>query len=169
MTDEQAFADFVRHRAAALYRYGYVLTGNHHDADDLVQDALIKLRGHWSRVARRDDPTGYVRTTMTRLHVSTWRRRRREWPTSAVPDRAVADPAFDRVETAGPAAALRAVLATLPPKQQAVLVLRFYERLTDAEIAATLGVTRGTVRSQASRALDKLRACGVVKLEGIVG
>src|ERR1700753_1031199 len=71
MTDEQAFGDFVRHRSAALYRYGYVLAATHHDADDLVQEALIRLRGHWSRVARGgSDPVGYVRTTMARLHVS---------------------------------------------------------------------------------------------------
>jgi RNA polymerase sigma-70 factor (sigma-E family) len=167
MTDDQAFADFVRHRAAALYRYGYVLTGNHHDADDLVQDALITLRAHWTRLNRQDDPVGYVRTTMTRLHVSTWRRRRREWLTSAVPEAALDDPGLDRVDAAGPAAVLRAALAALPPKQRAVLVLRYYERLTDAEIAGTLGVSRGTIRSQASRALDKLRASGVAQPEGI--
>ena len=168
MTDEQAFADFARHRAAALYRYGYVLTGNHHDADDLVQDALIRVRAHWSRLARRDDPTGYVRTTMTRLHVSAWRRRRREWLTPSVPEVAAADPALDRVEAAGPAAKLRAALTTLPLKQRAVLVLRYYERLTDEEIASTLGVSRGTVRSQAFRGLAKLRANGVARLEGVV-
>ena len=168
MTDEQAFADFVRHRAAALYRYGYVLTGNHHDADDLVQDALIRVRAHWHRLDRRDDPVGYVRTTMTRLHVSAWRRRRREWLTASVPDAAVTDPALDRVDGAGAVTVLRAALAALPPKQRAVLVLRYYERLTDAEIAGTMGVSRGTVRSQASRGLDKLRAQGVAELEGVV-
>lgn len=161
MAEDQAFADFVRHRAAALYRYAYVLTGNHHDADDLVQDALIRLRGHWAAVTRRDDPTGYVRTTMTRLHVSAWRRRRRERLTADVPDVAVTDPRLDRVDAAADAQRMRAALAKLPPKQRAVLVLRYYERLSDAEIAETLGVSRPTVRSQAARALDKLRAAGV--------
>jgi RNA polymerase sigma-70 factor (sigma-E family) len=166
MSDEQAFADFVRHRAATLYRYGYVLTGNHHDADDLVQDALIKLRLHWSRVAHRDDPVGYVRTTMTRLHISAWRRRRREWVTSDVPETAALDPGLARVETIGRAARMRAALAALPPRQQAVLVLRYYEHLSDADIAHALGVSRGTVRSQAARGLDKLRASGIGELEG---
>jgi RNA polymerase sigma-70 factor (sigma-E family) len=168
MTDELTFADFVRHRAAALYRYGYVLTGNHHDADDLVQDALIRLRAHWSRLSRQDDPIGYVRTTMTRLHVSAWRRRRKEWLTAVVPEVAVADPGMDRVDAAGAAAALRAALALLPPKQRAVLVLRYYERLTDNEIAVVLGVARGTVRSQAFRGLEKLRANGVAEVEGVI-
>jgi RNA polymerase sigma-70 factor (sigma-E family) len=163
MADEQAFADFVRHRAAALYRYGYLLAGNHHDADDLVQEALIKLRTHWSRVRRRDDPTGYARTTMTRLHVSAWRRRRREWLTSDVPESAVADPGLDRVDLTGDVIRVRTALATLPPRQRAVLVLRYYEHLTDPEIAAALGVSRGTVRSQAARGLDKLRASGIAE------
>jgi RNA polymerase sigma-70 factor (sigma-E family) len=168
MSDELAFADFVRHRATTLYRYGYVLTGNHHDADDLVQEALIRLRTHWSRVVRRDDPVGYVRTTMTRLHVSAWRRHRRELLTSAVPEEAAVDPGLDRVESTGIGAQVWAALAELPPRQRAVLVLRFYERLTDEEIAGTLGVSRGTIRSQASRGLDKLRASGISELSGVV-
>jgi RNA polymerase sigma-70 factor (sigma-E family) len=168
MTDEQAFADFVRHRAATLYRYGYVLAGNHHDADDLVQEALIRLRAHWWRLARNDDPVGYVRTTMARLHISAWRRRRREKPTSDVPDRAGNDPGLDRIDASGDEARVWAALAELPPRQRAVLVLRYYEHLTDEEIAATMGVSRGTVRSQASRALSKLRASGISELSGVV-
>jgi DNA-directed RNA polymerase specialized sigma24 family protein len=101
MTDEHAFADFVRHRAATLYRYAYVLTGSHHDADDRVQDALIRLRAHW-RSVRRDDPVAYVRTIMTRLHISAWRRRRREFLTSAVPEEGVLDPGLDRVDAIRP-------------------------------------------------------------------
>jgi RNA polymerase sigma-70 factor (sigma-E family) len=166
MTDEHGFADFVRNRAGTLYRYGYLLTGNHHDAEDLVQDALIRLRTHWSRVARRDDPVGYVRTTMTRLHISKWRRHRHESPTSAVPDQGLLDPGLERAERAVNKALVWAALATLPPRQRAVLVLRFYEHLSDEEIAGTLGVSRGTVRSQASRALYKLRAGGISELSG---
>ena len=167
MAEERLFADFVRHRAAALYRYGYLLAGNHHDADDLVQDALIRLRAHWPRVVRKDDPIGYVRTTMTRLHVSSWRRRRRELLTPDLPESAVHDPALDRVEAATPVARLRQALAELPPRQRAVLVLRYYERLEDAEIAAVLGVARGTVRSQAARGLDKLRASDIADLQEV--
>lgn len=151
--NDEAFAMFVRDRSPALYRYGYVLTGNTHDADDLVQEALIRLRGAWSRVRQHDDPIGYTRTIMARLHISAWRRRRRELLRSSVPDAAVNDD-FDRVDIHSE---VWQALATLPPRQRAVLVLRYYENLTDAEIAETLGISRGTVRSQASRALDKVR------------
>ena len=162
MGDDQLFADFVRNRGAALYRYGYLLAGNHHDAD-----ALIKLRAHWPRVVRRDDPMGYVRTTMARAHVSSWRRRRRELPSAALPDEPVADPALDRAESTALAGQVWAALARLPRRQRAVLVLRYYEHLTDAEIAAVLGVRRVTVRSQASRGLEKLRSNGIAALEGV--
>jgi RNA polymerase sigma-70 factor (sigma-E family) len=167
MTDEHALADFIRNRAVTLYRYGYLLTGNHHDAEDLVQDALIRLRAHWSRVARKDDPTAYVRTTMTRLNISKWRRRRRELLTPAVPERAATDPGLERVDAIDDDERVWAAIVALPPKQRAVLVLRFYESLTDEEIAATLGVSRSTIRSQAARALDKLRASGVTELSGV--
>jgi RNA polymerase sigma-70 factor (sigma-E family) len=166
MPNEGLFADFVRNRGPALYRYGYLLTGNHHDADDLVQDALIKLRSRWSRVVRQDDPIGYVRTTMARLHISAWRRRR-ETPRAALPEEPAADRALDLVETSAQSKEIWAALATLPPRQRAVIVLRFYEHLSDAEIAAVLGVSHGTVRGQASRALARLRITGIAALEGV--
>ncbi|HEY1486009.1 MAG TPA: SigE family RNA polymerase sigma factor [Micromonosporaceae bacterium] len=168
MTEEQSFADFVRERAPALYRYGYVLTGNSHDADDLVQEALIRLRGAWSRVDRRDDPTGYVRTTMARLHISTWRRRRREFLMSSIPETTAEDAAIADVQAGrGVDSEVWRLLSTLPPRQRAVIVLRYYERMTDEEIAAALGISRVTIRSQASRALEKLRATpGVDMIQG---
>lgn len=161
MADETAFADFVRSRSSSLYRYGYLLTGSAHDADDLLQDALIKLRAAWSRVQRQDDPVGYVRTTMARLHVSAWRRRRREFLSPSVPDRAHTDSGIARVDAglgrSGADELIWNLLGGLPPRQRAVLVLRYYEHLTDEEIASVLGISSGTVRSQASRALEKLR------------
>jgi RNA polymerase sigma-70 factor (sigma-E family) len=167
MADDSLFADFVRMRGQALYRYGYLLTGNHHDADDLVQDALIKLRSHWSQVSRKDDPTGYVRTTMARAHVSVWRRRRREVLTALPLDHAVDDPGIDRAEHTGRAGRIWVALAQLPPRQRTVLVLRYYEHLTDAEIAASLNVRPVTVRSNVSRGLEKLRAAGIAALEEV--
>ena len=96
------------------------------------------------------DPEGYVRTTMARQHISLWRRTRRETLTDLVPEGSYTDPApSDDV--------LWRALETLPRRQRAVLVLRYYEVLSDEEIAAQLGISRGTVRSQASRALEKLR------------
>ncbi|WP_460779089.1 SigE family RNA polymerase sigma factor [Nonomuraea fastidiosa] len=144
------FEDFVRARGPALLRYGLVLTGNADDAADLVQEALLKLNSTWRRVRRKDDPEGYVRTIMARQHVTWWRRRRREQLTDEVPS-----PVREDEED------LREVwerLRALPPKQRAVLVLRYHEGLGDGEIAAILGISQATVRSQASRALATLRA-----------
>ncbi|WP_327088884.1 SigE family RNA polymerase sigma factor [Nonomuraea sp. NBC_01738] len=153
MEQDSRFADFVAERGDALLRYGYVLTGNPHDAADLVQEALLKLRGAWQRVRLKDSPEGYARTTMARLHIAAWRRRRREHLAWDLPEREHHD-----LLPTGDEQALWETLAGLPRKQRTVLVLRYYEQLTDAEIAALLGISTGTVRSQASRALEKLRS-----------
>ncbi|WP_018348856.1 SigE family RNA polymerase sigma factor [Longispora albida] len=145
------FEEFFRERSAALLRYAYVLTGNAHDAADLTQEALARLRGAWHRVRRDTSPEGYVRTTMVRLHVSWWRRKRREWLAASVPERPV---------VAHPAQAggdLWRAMETLPARQRVILVLRYYEDRPDQEIAEALGISAVTVRSQASRALAKLR------------
>ncbi|MGH3728843.1 MAG: SigE family RNA polymerase sigma factor [Micromonosporaceae bacterium] len=155
MEDLESFEGFVNARSQALLRYGYVLTGDPHSAADLLQESLVRLRGAWGRLRDRSDPEGYVRVTMARLHISIWRRRRRERLVDAVPERGYTDHGFDR---ALGDAGLWQALATLPRRQRAVLVLRYYEGRTDAEIAETLGISTGTVRSQASRALGKLRA-----------
>jgi RNA polymerase sigma-70 factor (sigma-E family) len=149
------FEEFVRARSAALLRYGYVLAGNPHDAADLCQEALARLASTWSRVRNKTNPEGYVRTTMARLHINRWRRTRRESLVGEVPERGYADAGFDRVDGGS---ALWTALVALPPRQRTVLVLRYYEHHSDEEIAAVLGVSRGTVRSQAARGLDKLRA-----------
>jgi RNA polymerase sigma-70 factor (sigma-E family) len=143
------FEDFVRARGSALLRYGYVLTGNADDAADLVQEALLKLSDGWRRVRNKDNPESYVRTIMARQHISWWRRRRREHLTDDVPEGSYTDShSFGE---------LWKELATLPRKQRAVLVLRYYEDLSDQDIAEILGISRGTVRSQAFRALNTLR------------
>jgi RNA polymerase sigma factor (sigma-70 family) len=113
------------------------------------------VRAAWPGVVNKREPEGYVRTAMARLHISAWRRRRRERLVSEPPERAYDDAALARAD--GDDGLWRA-LAGLPRRQRAVLVLRYYESLSDSEIAEVLGVSRGTVRSQASRALDKLRA-----------
>lgn len=152
------FTDFVAARGSALYRYGYVLTGNAEDAADLTQEALMRLGDAWPRVRKRDDPEGYVRTIMARLHISVWRRLRKERLVAAVPEVGYTE---DHI---GDDVGLWNELKGLPPKQRAVLVLRYYEDLSDQEIAELLGISRGTVRSQAARALNKLRV-RVVALE----
>lgn len=143
------FEDFVRARGSALLRYGYVLTGNAEDAADLVQEALLKLGDTWQRVRNKDSPEGYVRTIMARQHISWWRKRHRERVTDDVPEGS-----YDDRHSFGE---LWKELGTLPRRQRAVLVLRYYEDLSDQEIADILGISRGTVRSQASRALSTLR------------
>ncbi|MFC4111581.1 SigE family RNA polymerase sigma factor [Nonomuraea zeae] len=144
------FEDFVRARGSALLRYGYVLTGNADDAADLAQEALLKLNDSWHRVRDKDNPESYVRTIMARQHISWWRRRRlKEHLTDDVPEGSYVDShSFGE---------LWKELATLPRKQRAVVVLRYYEDLSDQEIAEILGISRGTVRSQAFRALHTLR------------
>ncbi|GIH75844.1 SigE family RNA polymerase sigma factor [Planobispora longispora] len=153
MEADSRFAEFVAERGDALLRYGYVLAGNPHDAADLVQEALLKLRAAWPRVRLKENPESYARTTMARLHVAAWRLRRREQPAWDLPERAHHD-----ALPSGDEQAMWRALAGLPRRQRAVLVLRYYEQLSDAEIAGVLGISRETVRSQASRALDKLRA-----------
>jgi RNA polymerase sigma-70 factor (sigma-E family) len=148
------FEDFIANRLPALYRYAYVLAGNQHDAEDLVQEALTRTGAAWGRVRRKDDPEGYVRTTMARIMANRWRRPRLEHLVARPPEQPVEDRELHRLsETDG----LDSALAGLPPRMRAVLVLRYYEQLTEEETARVLGCSRGTVKSQASRALAKLR------------
>ncbi|GIH22728.1 DNA-directed RNA polymerase sigma-70 factor [Acrocarpospora phusangensis] len=149
-----SFEEFVRVREGALRRYGFVLTGSMHDGADLVQDALIRLSDAWPRVRAKDDPEGFVRVTMVRLHISKWRRLRRERLVSHVPEAAYSDADIERLS--GDAGLWR-LLATLSPRQRAVLVLRYYEDLADEDIAVRIGVSRNTVRSLAARGLARLR------------
>ncbi|HEX2315586.1 MAG TPA: SigE family RNA polymerase sigma factor [Thermomonospora sp.] len=153
--DGVTYEEFVTTRAQSLLRYGYVLTGDPHDAADLLQEGLVRLRAAWPRVVRKHDPEGYTRTIMARQHISWWRRRRRESLVGDVPERGYRDDGLERAERDP---RLWEALSALPRRQRAVLVLRYYEDLSDEDIAATLGISRGTVRSQAARALDKLRA-----------
>jgi RNA polymerase sigma-70 factor (sigma-E family) len=154
MPEPDGFEQFVTDRAAALTRYAFVLSGNPHDAADLVQEALVRLRGAWGRVRQRDDPEAYVRTTMARLHISWWRKRRRERLFDTVPEQSHTDPALARIdEDTG----MWEALATLAPRQRAVLVMRYYDGLGDEQIAERLKIAAVTVRTQASRGLKTLR------------
>lgn len=144
------FDAFVRARLPELLRFGRVLTGSDEAAADLVQDALERTIVHWSRVESRDDPEGYVRRVMINRNISIWRRLRRERITDTLPDDGYVDRPRDRE--------LWEALLTLPPRQRAVIALRYYEDKTEAEVAAILGCSVGTVKSQASKAIRKLRA-----------
>ena len=151
MSDRDDFEVYVAARRAALLRTAYLLTGHHEDAEDLVQLALIKVVPHWRKVA--DNPEPYVRTVLARESVSRWRRRRwREVSTDTLPDA----PAAGASDEAG-RLALQAALTRLAPRQRAVLVLRYYEDLTERETADVLGIAVGTVKSQARDGLARLR------------
>jgi len=148
------FGEFVQVSLPGLLRYGHALTGNAHDGADLVQSVLEKVGARWAHVRRKTgDPVAYVRRSMANAHISRWRRSRRENLVADIPDSAAtvaADP-FDHEP-------LWQALRGLPPRQRAVVVLRYYEGLSEVEIARTLGISQGTVKSQASKAIANLRA-----------
>ena len=151
---EISFRDFVRARSKALLRTAYVLTGNKADAEDLVQAALAKTYLAWDRIEDRSALDGYVRRAIVNTHISWWRRRRiEEFPTDEIPDLAVADQEVsnDMQES------LRHAIDRLPQRMRAAVVLRYYEDMTEAEVAEVLGISLGTVKSTVSRAVAKLR------------
>ena len=150
MATPEGFTEFVLARQAALLRTAYLLTGHAQDAEDLVQTTLVKVVPQWRRI--REDPEPYVRRVLVNENVSRWRRRRwREHVTDVLPEGLSHGP--DRAELL----AVREALRTLAPRQRAVLVLRYYEGMSEAEIAATLGIAPGTVKSQARDGLARLR------------
>jgi RNA polymerase sigma-70 factor (sigma-E family) len=150
------FSEYVLARGPALERFAYVLTGDAHRAQDLVQTALLKAYRRWRWVARADHPDAYVRRIVTTSYLD-WRRLRSnaEEPVDELPDRAggpdPGDVVADRDE-------LRRSLAALSPRQRAVLVLRHYEGWDDAAIAAALRCGEAAVRTHASRGGQRLRA-----------
>lgn len=147
------FEDFVAGRGQALQRFGYALTGDWALAEDLLQTALARAYPRWSRI-QRDDPERYVRKIMVNTWSSWWRRKwRGELPAGRLPETAGPD-AFAEVDHRH---ALRAALAQLPPRQRAVVVLRYHQDLSEAQVADLLGISVGTVKSQAAKALATLR------------
>lgn len=147
------FSEFVEASLPGLLRYGHALTGNPHDAADLVQTVLEKIGSRWTHVQRKTgDPLAYIRRSMANAHISRWRRVRKESLVADIPEQSGYTPA-DPFEHEPLWQALRA----LPPRQRAVIVLRYYEGLSEAEIADSLGVSPGTVKSQASKAIASMR------------
>ena len=147
---------FVAARGPALRRFAYLLCGDVHRADDLVQSTLAGVVRHWPRVSGMEHREAYVRQVLVREHLSWWRRRASTEVVSAdLPERSSGQADF--TTTAVERDAAWQLLATLPPRQRTVLVLRFYEDLDDAAVAAVLGTTESTVRSNAARGLATLR------------
>jgi RNA polymerase sigma-70 factor (sigma-E family) len=148
------FEQFVHSRGAALVRFARLLTGNDDRADDLVQDVLAKAWVKWRRVSASDHPDIYVRKMIVNANISWWRRRSSTEVSVAEPtDRPTGDLAVDVAERDH----LWSLVAGLPVRQRAVLVLRYYEDLDDAAIAEIMSISAVTVRTTASRALAALR------------
>jgi RNA polymerase sigma-70 factor (sigma-E family) len=131
------------------------LTGNRADAEDLLQAALAKTYRAWDRIADPAALDGYVRRAMVNTHISWWRRRRlEEYPTDEIPDVPIGDHAAD----ADLHEVVVRALNRLPSRMRAAVMLRYLEDMTEPEIADTLGISLGTVKSTVSRAVAKLRA-----------
>ncbi|UED87462.1 SigE family RNA polymerase sigma factor [Streptomyces profundus] len=149
------FRTFAVSRWPRLLRTAYLLTGHHHDAEDLVQVALVKAYARWDRCVRAADPDAYVWRIMINAHRDRIRGLRVfEWLTTRFPERT----ARDRVEPLLARDVLSAALRRLPPRQRAAVVLRYVEDRSETEVAALLGTRVGTVRSRTARGLEKLRA-----------
>lgn len=152
---EAEFTAYVRERRASLYATAYHLTGDRHEAEDLLQSALFSTYRAWDRITDKAAVGGYLRRTMTNLHISAWRRRKlNEYPTEELPESAGESDAMRGTELR---AVLWQALARLPELQRTMLVLRYYEGRTDPEIADILNISVGTVKSSIWRSLRRLR------------
>ncbi|HWF80997.1 MAG TPA: SigE family RNA polymerase sigma factor [Streptosporangiaceae bacterium] len=149
------FQEFVVSRGRSLLHSAYLLTGHLADAEDLVQSTLAKTYQAWNRIEDRKALDGYVRRAMVNTHISWWRRRKvDEYPTDEIPDQPVADTSASSEMHDS----LRRAIDRLPHRMRAAVVLRFFEDMTEAEVADVLGVSLGTVKSTVSRAVAKLRS-----------
>ncbi|NEA31048.1 SigE family RNA polymerase sigma factor [Streptomyces sp. SID13031] len=147
------FEEFARARTPQLYRTAWLLTGDRHHAEDLVQETLAKMFRAWQGLQRIENPPAYAQTVLARTFIS--QRRRRSWserPTSSMPDQA------DRPNDSALRISLQNALAELSPLDRAVLVLRFFEDRSVEQVALDLGKNAGAIRTRTSRALERLRA-----------
>jgi RNA polymerase sigma-70 factor (sigma-E family) len=152
---EPGFEEWVAARGPRLLRVAWLLTGDAHLAEDLLQTVLARIWPKWSRIAA-ENPEAYARKALVHTHASWWRRRwRGELPHGELPDRAAVSDPFAAVDLED---ALAAAIRSLPVRQRAVVVLRYFEDLSVAETAAVLRCSEGTVKSQASKALHSLRS-----------
>jgi RNA polymerase sigma-70 factor (sigma-E family) len=150
-----AFGEYVRVRSHSLLRSAQALTGNRADAEDLVQATLVKAYQSWDRIDDAAALDTYVRRVMVNTHISGWRRRRvDEYPTDEIPD---APSAGDATRDSDLRDVVRRALDRLPRQMRAAVMLRFYDDMTEPEVAAALGVSVGTVKSTVARAVAKLR------------
>lgn len=159
--DEAEITEWVAGCQHQLLRSAYLITGDQHRAEDLVQDALVKVALRWSRL-REGNPTAYARTIVANENVSWWRRRRRETVMADVRD--AGDPPVETEDQL----VVRRALARLTERQRRVVVLRHFDDLTERETADILGISIGTVKSQNAAALARLRE-GAPELLDLIG
>src|SRR6185312_8009637 len=153
--EPQGFHDFVVVRQRALLRTARMLTGDQHAAEGLVQTALERVWPRWDRIVDDGDAYSYVRRVLINTYASAWQRRwRHEQPTVDFPD---TPDAYDGYAVCDLRDAVTRVLPMLPPRQRAIVVLRYHDDLTEEATAALLGCSVGTVKSQTAKALAKLR------------
>ena len=153
--DHVAFGEYVRSRGTVLLRAAQAMTGNRADAEDLLQATLVKAYQSWDRI---DDPAAldtYVRRVMVNTHISGWRRRRvDEYPTDELPD---SPSEGDATRDSDLRDVVQRAIDRLPRQMRAAVMLRFYDDMTEPEVAAAMGVSVGTVKSTGARAVAKLR------------
>ncbi|HVQ96778.1 MAG TPA: SigE family RNA polymerase sigma factor [Mycobacteriales bacterium] len=155
MREPDGFREFVQARSPALLRAAWLLTGNPDTAQDLVQTALARTWPQWHRLTDKANGEAYVRRVLVTTYATWWRRRwRDEISTAEPPERTSQEDEFAAADLRDEVAA---ALATLPRRQRAVIVLRFYEDLSTTQTAYALGCSIGTVKSQTAKALTKLR------------
>jgi RNA polymerase sigma-70 factor (sigma-E family) len=150
---DEEFAEFVRASSARLTHAAFLLTGDRHQAEDAAQTAFTRTYAAWSRV-RHKDAYGYARTVLVNHVIDGWRRPIREYATETLPEQ---QDRLDVGQSVTQRAWLTAVLKTLTARERAVVVLRHFFDLPEADVARELGVSLGTVKSTNSRALAKLR------------
>ena len=157
--DPTVFAEFVAARSASLYRTAYLMVGEHALAQDLLQEALTKTYVAWPRLRAVENAEAYTRRAITNTAIS-WSRKKswHERPTDTGPDRPDHPGTPGHADELGTREWLWQELQQLPPRQRAALVLRFYEDLSEADTAAAMGCAVGTVKSQVSQGLRRLRA-----------
>ncbi|MFG3050956.1 SigE family RNA polymerase sigma factor [Kitasatospora sp. NPDC048239] len=160
---DEEFRAFTGTAWPRLLRTAYLLAGDRYSAEDLVQQALERAYAAWGRVRRADDPHAYVRRIVVNEHARRFRRRAPEQLVTAVPEQAGPD-GFGALDDR---AALLAALASLPARQRQAVVLRYWEDLSESQVAAAMGCSVGTVKSQASKGIAKLRSA--TSLTGITG
>jgi RNA polymerase sigma-70 factor (sigma-E family) len=150
---EDRFTEFVRAHTASLFRTAYLMTGDYQRAEDVLQAAWVRVYSHWPRVEAMDQPLGYARKVVVNQYVSWWRRPSSRESLLTLRD----EPAWDgRLEEIAEHGRVWRAVLSLPRRQRAVVVLRYYEDMTEAQIAETLGISPGTVKSHAHTAVRRL-------------